>query len=337
MTDPLDSKTIAKLAFGLYSHVFQSGESQIDGEAIVERLKRIRAGFVPETEFFSIVSWLGNCSGIFRLDQTPMPIEAKVEMRAPDFVAFVKHNDRVVPLLIEVKKSDEEKLVWSEAYLNSLKAFSDTLKLPLLVAWKWHDTWLLVDHSIFKKHTTAYHLTKEVAFTENLMSMAFGNVHVQMDHEMEFAMEALLLDSTLKNTTSIPPAGAYNIQIKGATFRRSGVARKISDVEPELFLLFLTAPSENRVEMISEKAIEIIYNPEAETSFSLSDVLLTFLFMTHQEEQLDWDKILREGPFSSSGTQFREALNLGFENGFVRYVFEQVPQTMPPYFASEAN
>jgi len=333
MPDPLDSKEIAKLAFGLYPHVFQAGEGQIDGEAIVERLKRIRAGFVPETEFFSIVSWLGNCAGIFRLDQTPMPIDVKVEMRAPDFVTFVKHNERVVPLLIEVKKSDEEKLVWSEAYLGSLKAFADTLKLPFLVAWKWRDIWLLVDHSHFKKHTTAYHLTKEVAFTENLMSMAFGNVHIQMDHEMEFMIEALLIDYTLQNTTTIPPAGTYQIQIKGATFRSNGKVLKISNVEPELFFLFLTAPSENRVEMISERAIEIIYNPEAETSFSLSDVLLTFLFMTHQEEKLDWDKILREGPFSSSGTQFREALNRGFENGFVRYVFEQVPQTMPTCFS----
>lgn len=43
------------------------------------------------------------------LDQTPMPINIKVEMRAPDFVALVRHNNRVVPLLIEVKKSDQEK------------------------------------------------------------------------------------------------------------------------------------------------------------------------------------------------------------------------------------
>jgi hypothetical protein len=69
----------------------------------------------------------------------------------------------------------------------------------------------------------AYHLTKEVAFKENLMSMAFGNVHIQMDHEMEFIMDALLLDSTLEKTTSLPAAGTYQIQIKAATFRSNGV------------------------------------------------------------------------------------------------------------------
>lgn len=332
MADPLDSKTIAKLAFGLYPHVFQAGERQVDGEAIVERLKRIRAGFVPETEFFAVVSWLGNCAGIFRLDQTPMPIEENLMIRAPDFLAFSKRNEQLVPLLIEVKKSDDEKLVWSEAYLQSLTTFARALNLPLLVAWKWHDVWLLVDHVHFSKRTTAYHLTKEIAFTENLMTMAFGNVHVQMDDQMSFVMKGLLLDAMLDANVLIPPAGTYQIQIKGAGFRRGERTLNISEVDPELFLLFLTAPSQNRVEKISDREIEIIYTPEAETSISLSDVLLTFLYMTHHEEQLDWDRILREGPFSSSGTQFRDALNRGFENGFVRYVFEQVPQTMPPYF-----
>ena len=85
--------------------------------------------------------------------------------------------------------------------------------------------------------------------------------------------------------------------------------------------------------VVSEHEIEIIYTPEAETSIALSHVLLTYLYMTHQEEELDWDKILREGPFTSSGKQFRGALEIGLEKGFVKYVFEQVPQTIPPYFA----
>jgi hypothetical protein len=153
-----------------------------------------------------------------------------------------------------------------------------------------------------------------------------------MDDQMSFVMKGLLLDAKLDASVPIPPAGTYQIKIKGAGFRLGERTLNISEVDPQLFLLFLTAPSQNRVEKISDREIEIHYTPEAETSISLSDVLLTFLYMTHHEEELDWDKILREGPFSSSGTQFRDALNRGFENGFVRYVFEQVPQTMPPYF-----
>ncbi len=329
----LDSKAIAKLAFGLYPHVFPAGEGQIDGEILIERLNRIRSGLLPETEFFSIVSWLGNCAGIFRLDQTPMPIECSVSLRAPDFLAFVHRDDRIVPILVEVKKNDDDKLVWSENYLRSLTTFAKAINLPLLVAWKWRDFWLLVDHSHFSKHTTAFHLTKEVAFKENLMSLAFGNVHIQMDDEMGFVMNALLLDYKPESTGSIPPAGIHQIQIKGANFRRNGHVVQIADVEPELFLLFLSVPTENQVEMISEHEIEIIYRPESETSISLSHALLTSLALTHQGEELDWDTILREGPFTSSGKQFRKALEIGLEKGFVKYVFEQIPQTMPLYFA----
>jgi len=62
-----------------------------------------------------------------------------------------------------------------------------------------------------------------------------------MDDEMTFVMKGLIVDDKFDSGASIPPAGTYQIQIKGAAFRRNDDSLTLSEVKPELFLLFLTA------------------------------------------------------------------------------------------------
>lgn len=195
MTDPLDPESLAKLAFGLYPHVFQSGEKHVSGESIAARIKRIRVGLEPENEFFAIVSWLGHCSGIFKIGQTPMPIERNQnDLRAPEFIAFSSYQNRRVPLLIEVKTTNKNKLVWSKSYFDSLKAFAGLLGLPLLIAWKWNGIWLLCDVAHFQKRVTSYHLDYKTALKQNLMSLLFGNVHITMAEAFCLELHCLILD-----------------------------------------------------------------------------------------------------------------------------------------------
>jgi Holliday junction resolvase len=170
----LDPKTLAKIAFALYPSVFPGGEGSVDSESLSTRLNDIRKGFLPENELFAILSWLGNCAAIHRIDQTPMPVKDTSDFRAPDFLVFAKHNGRIVPLLIECKAPTNNKLKWSESYLNSLKYFASVLKLPLLVAWKFNNMWLVVDSSHFQRKVTGYHLDYETAIKENLMSLCLG-------------------------------------------------------------------------------------------------------------------------------------------------------------------
>jgi hypothetical protein len=69
----LDPKTLARLAFALYSFVFPAGEASVDTESLSDRLHQIRKGLLPEKEFFALLSWLGKCTTIHQIDQTPMP------------------------------------------------------------------------------------------------------------------------------------------------------------------------------------------------------------------------------------------------------------------------
>ena len=90
---------------------------------------------MPEDEFAATVCWLGNCAGIHRIDQAPMPLPNLTDrMRAPDFIAFPIVGDKPVPVLIEVKASNHKYLDWTERYRLSLMRFAQYLNLPLLVA-----------------------------------------------------------------------------------------------------------------------------------------------------------------------------------------------------------
>lgn len=333
MAKPLDPKDITKLAFGLYPHLFPGGEQEVNAESISERIERIRAGLEPETEFFATVSWLGRCPGIHRIDQTPMPVERQEkDLRAPDFIAFSNYKESRIPLLIEVKTSNEDKIEWTESYFNSQKQFAQLLDLPLLIAWKWNGIWLLCDVAHFQKKVTAYHLSIRTAFEQNLMSLLFGNSHIRMAEKFGFVLDCLLLDPKPERMHPLLPAGEYKMQIKGASFFVGDQELALSQIDPSIFALFLATPTTNEVLTIAEDRIKIIYRPEPETSFPLSHVLLTTLYMQHQsEEYIKWDEVLRYGPFAFSGDEIRNAFPLGFKGGFIQYVLEQVPETMPHF------
>ena len=126
---------ISKLAFLLYPHIVKAQPDAATIESLAARVKELQTGLLPEDEFATIVCRLGNCAGIHRIGQAPMPLpDLPDKMRAPDFIAFPIVDGRPFPVLIEVKSSRHQKIKWSERYRRSLANFAEHLKLPLLVA-----------------------------------------------------------------------------------------------------------------------------------------------------------------------------------------------------------
>ena len=121
MPKNLDAKTLENLAFDLYPSLFASGDTSLEGESLLSRIHGVRRGLVPEKELFSILAWLGNCAVINRIDQTPMPVEISDSLRAPDFLAFAKHRNRIIPVLIECKATNDDKIVWSQKWTHTFK------------------------------------------------------------------------------------------------------------------------------------------------------------------------------------------------------------------------
>jgi hypothetical protein len=334
VTDPLDPKELEKIAFGLYPHLYPGGEQTVDSESLNERVQRIRRGLLPENEFFAIVSWLGKCAGIHRIDQTPMPVKDNpLNLRAPDFIAFPVYKGKIVPVLIEVKTDD--KLVWSESYYNSLKGFAELLNLPLLVAWKTEFMWLLVDHSHFQKKVTAYHLEWQTAVKENLLSLLFGNIFIDYNDDVSLVIECEILDPIPPPDWDLLPEGPHHLQIKQAGIYIGDKKLNKEDIPAECYTLVFAIATNTEVKKVSDNIIKITHRPDPGGIQLVNLFLFTLFFQYDNEEAIEWDQVLRQGPFSTSGQEFRVGFRKPEAEKFINYLIQQAPVTMPHYLIDQ--
>ena len=112
----------------------------------------------------------------------------------PDFLVVVKRQGKDVPFLVEIKTNSNNKLVWSQAYMASMRDFASLLKLPLLVAWKRRGLWVLTDSARFIKKVKSYHLTFDDAMKNSLMSELFGNFWVQFSEGFRLEVKMRIED-----------------------------------------------------------------------------------------------------------------------------------------------
>lgn len=292
-------------------------------------MRPVRAFY--RNEFFGILSWLGKCAAIHRLDQTPLPIENSANLRAPDFLVFANYGGRVVPMLIECKATSDNKVDWSEKYLNSLKDFASILNLPLLLAWKWNDMWLVVDSSHFEKKVTAYHLDHEIALKENLMSLLFGNRWIKVNDEASFRIVAKVIDAILDPSEELFEEGSYTFQIESAGFYVG--ERLIDTVSGRCSEVLFSTFVENEVQKLEGNRARIIYRPiEGSTTVQLYGMLLIDLYIkSGGGDEIVWPEALVRGPFDSSAEIFRNALDQAGTGQFIEMVLSQVPATVPEY------
>lgn len=321
---------ISKLAFLLYPHVVRAMPDAASIESLAEKIKRMQEGLLPEDEFAATCCWLGNCAGIHRIDQTPMPELVQVEkMRAPDFLVFPVISGRPRPVLVEVKSCREDRLDWSEAYLSSLRNFAALLNLPLLVAWKFNSLWTLVDSLHFKKNVSGYRLSLETAISQDLFSVLFRNLRIQMNHALEFILDFNILDDAPGEPTDLLPEGTFTFQISKAGFYRNGV--EITDYAREFFMLMLTAPDQSEFLRTGKQTCKQVYRPQPDSFFSLSNVLVAELSLSSAGESVNWHQVLTKGSLPSSGRAYASSLQAAIDNGFVRYVFDILPESWPTF------
>ncbi len=330
MPKDLDAKTLAKLAFQLYPSLFTSGDTSVDGESLLSRIHDVRRGLLPEKEFFSILAWLGNCVVVNRIDQTPMPVEMSDNLRAPDFLAFAKYSNRIIPVLIECKATTDNKIVWSEKYFESLKDFASLLNLPLLLAWKWNDLWIVADCVHFQKRVTAYHLDYETALKENLICLLFGNRWIMVNQDASFRLDTKVIDSELDPQEPLIDEGTYTLQIEKAGFY---VGENEIDVSPRGAEILFSAFAKNVVKKLEGNRARIAFYPdEGTTTVQLYDLLLIDLYIRSRDvNDIIWEEALLEGPFHSTAEMFRTALAATGTSRYIDLVMNQTPKTVPSF------
>ena len=146
-------------------------------KAIADRVRQLQQGLPAEDEFALLLSWLGKCSVVHRLDQAQAPPESKDTYRVPDLLAIFHYKGRQIPVLVEVKTNEKQRLSWRPDYYQGLSSYAKCLGLPLLIACKWtkFSFWTLCDLSVFDRPETNYRMTFETAMRYSLMSELAGD------------------------------------------------------------------------------------------------------------------------------------------------------------------
>lgn len=330
----MDAKQITEAAFRLLQHYGEvsRGES-LDPETLdrlTQRVQRIRAGLAPEKEFIAAVNWLSNVVAIHQLDQTPQPVYCKFnEVRVPDLIAIALYNGHLIPVLIEVKTTDDSKLIWREDYLQALRRYAEAVSMPLLVAWKHRRIWTLTDVRHFAKKVSAYHLDFNTAMRESLMGELFGDLMIKINESVKFFVDAKVAEGLPPDQNVIIPEGGYTLTITAAGFM---VDDKIVNLPKELFWAFSASATRDEVVRIGKQEVRIQFIPLPDSIFSLTDLWELVALFGNKEAEPNWEEIMRK-PLSLTASKVRQELGEGIPKRVVQYVFEVQPNTMPDFLS----
>jgi hypothetical protein len=141
-----------------------------------------------------------------------------------------------------------------------------------------------------------------------------------------------ILDEVAGGIDTLLPEGSLKMEIIHVGFYRHG--EEITGVEREHQRLFLSAPDNAEVIRTGQQSCQQVFRPLPEHLFTLSNVLVSELSLRSAGESVDWHRVLTEGNFPSSGREFSDSLQSAIDKGFVRYVFDIVPNTWPTFLPS---
>lgn len=153
-------------------------------------------GIPEERQFMALVTWLGKCKLIHSLEQHQYPKHSKETYQVPDFFAIFSHNGHDLPVLIEVKKTQEFKIKKSASYIKKLKRYADLLNLPLLIAWKVTDFGLGYWNLLDVDSITSSDKPLNIDFTtaqDNILGLLAGDFALTIKRNVGFYFQTELI------------------------------------------------------------------------------------------------------------------------------------------------
>jgi hypothetical protein len=163
--------------YWLISEAIQQLGLEADPKALTERIRRLQVGLPAEDEFSVLLTWLGRCRLVHKLDQLQRPSDSRTRWFVPDLLAVFDYHGAEVPVLIEVKTTpfNNNTLSWPPAYRDRIIRYADMLKLPLLVAWRYGSFWTLVNARQLTPSPVRYKITFLDAMKQTLMTELAGD------------------------------------------------------------------------------------------------------------------------------------------------------------------
>lgn len=325
-------------AFVVYEALSRLGWETQDAAGLAEGVRRLALGLPAEDEISVILSWLGRCHVLHKLDQLQVPVTSRVTYRVPDLLAIFDDHGREVPVLIEVKKSSARKLSWRPDFFNGLRRYGHALGLPVLVAWKIVplDIWTLVDLEHLQLAHTNFHLTRDMAMRNNLLGVLGGDFAVVFKPGLGLHLHLQVLETLREAVHEDGSTQEVIMQVNDAYFRSPAGERR-TRLGSGLWPLFLAAqPTEQTTKTddgyrLSFEIAEGQFGPWAHTA------LTTLLMWQGNADESDapflWREVLQAQRFPMTAAELAAAASTGIQEGVVQYVLNVVPNVRPAFLA----
>ena len=302
-----------------------------DARALAERVSRLGLGLPAEDEFSALLSWLGNCRLVHKLDQYQSPQSSKGNYQVPDLLTIFSHDGHDIPVLIEVKTSNDRSLNWKPQYYEALRRYGEILGLPVLVAWKHYSHWTLFELAHFERPSQNYKIAFSTAAIENLMGILAGDWRFKLRTGVGIHILFKKVEKVSEAQDGDTRREEWILRVDDAYFT-DGEGTKLKDVSFALWQLFLSTPPEDKEEIGDETvAYEAIISEETELQWSHRAFVMLLHTYLAEGKALRWREVLRTLDSHITAQQLLKVAEQGLKHSIVKYIFHMQPRTMPGF------
>ncbi len=303
---------------------------EADAKSIADRVHRLNIGLPLEDEFSIICGWLGQCDLIHKLDQQQYPTTSKNTFQVPDLLANVNvRGAGNTTVLIEVKSCEKNVLSLRPDYVSKLKAYSQLLGLPILIAWRKYGIWSLVDLEVFSKAKKNFNLNFNDAMRNSLMGKFLGDFSYipQINSGVHFSFKKEKLIESIETNDGLQEN--WHMVIDDVYFT-NGERKQIRDLSPiaqQVFHSWDLATTETHLD-----SHLLMHNTIDEETGMFAHMALTRLLSFHdQEDKVHWRRHLRHDTAVSSVSDFRSGIEENLKAGIIKYIFDIEPVVVPDF------
>lgn len=290
-----------------------------DPKSIADLGQRLARGLPAEDEFSVLISWLGRCKLVHKLDQLQFPRDSKDSFRVPDLLAVFEHEGNTYPLLIEVKVKKENRLSWKPDYVDGLRRYGNLLDLPVLIAWKYLSFWNLFEVHHFQRTHKNYKISFETATRQNLMGVLAGDFSFSLQTGLGFHLRMKKLEKT--------PDG-WNTQVERAYFETA--TGEQFNTAPGLFPLLLCIEPSSTVSEDDSYLVQSFIVPSDELAQLASRCLESLVrFAADENETATWRPFMQGTTLPKLAEGFFTAVEEAKAAGFVRRILHTIPHDRP--------
>lgn len=302
-----------------------------DAKGLADRVKRLNIGIPLEDEFSIICGWLGKCQLVHKLDQQQYPKGSGENYQVPDLLASFARTDRnEATVLIEVKYCKNNVMSFKPDYYEKLRAYSNLLNLPLLIAWKRWGIWCLVSIDEFQKATKNYNLSFNDAMCNNLLSSLAGDFSYSLSVNAGVHISAKKVKLVDVVETEEGRNESWHVVIDDVYFTNGNneKIRGLSSIAQQVFLSWDLKEEETHTETHMT-----LHNTCKESSGLFAHMALTRILSFHSQEdgEIHWRSHLRDDKAISNISAYRKGIEENMRAGIVHHIFDIQPANVPSF------